>query len=167
MKTRIFIIEDSEIVQHLLKHTLNDSFDCEIEIVNSAKSLLKEVVDFQPDIIVLDYNLKINNVVIDANEMLIHLKKNLPFASIIIFSGQRDLNVAISLLNNGAVNYVSKDSQNFHLEIIKSVKEIIILKESGNELKKYRSNIKANFMWFMILVFISITTSVISLKLFN
>lgn len=159
MKTKIFIIEDNEMVAFLLEHTLIENFDCKVSKVSQASKLFEELSECKPDIIVLDYNLRFDNLVISAESILDFCVRTLPSTSTIIFSGQTSKDVAVNLLKRGAVNYISKDSNDFHVEIVDATRDIVSYQKSQQEIKLRTSNITKTYAWIfvLLLVFGSIT----------
>jgi DNA-binding NarL/FixJ family response regulator len=164
MKTKIYIIEDNEMVSHLMTYTLQENFDCEILCAKSPENIHGELLSFQPHVVILDYNLRFDNIILSAESLLADINQLVPDTSTIIFSGQRNKDVAINLLKNGAVNYISKDSNDFHLEILEAVKELVTFQQSNKELASRLRNIKRNINWSVFILFFTVITSIIAIS---
>lgn len=122
MKKKVFILEDSPVVAELLKFQIELDLDAEVTCFTSGNELLKNLL-IQPDLIILDYYLGNWQ---GANGLTI-LKKIKTINSkipVIVFSGQHNLKTAIQLINAGASDYVDKNSESFHEEIITGIRGI-------------------------------------------
>ena len=99
---RIFIVEDNDLYAKVLKRQLeNDHF--EVYVYYNGRDCLNNL-DKSPDVITLDYTLPDMN----GDLILTEIKKQLPSVHVIIISGQNDINTAVSLLKNGAYDYLTK-----------------------------------------------------------
>lgn len=99
---RIFIVEDNDLYAKVLKRQLeNDHF--EVYVYYNGRDCLNHL-DKSPDVITLDYTLPDMN----GDLILTEIKKQLPTVHVIIISGQNDINTAVSLLKNGAYDYITK-----------------------------------------------------------
>ena len=99
---RIFIVEDNDLYAKVLKRQLeNDHF--EVYVYYNGRDCLNNL-DKSPDVITLDYTLPDMN----GDLILSEIKKQLPSVHVIIISGQNDINTAVSLLKNGAYDYITK-----------------------------------------------------------
>ncbi len=156
-KKKIFIVEDSNIVRELLAQEMRNNFNCEISLFSNSKDLLSNLLT-QPDVIILDYFLDQDADTPDENGKSIIKKiklinKNIP---VIIFSGQRELKVAIELIEDGAVDYIDKNDNNFLEEIIGSVKNIFEFNKSSSFLNKIKNSSGNALIQFFGLMVISI-----------
>lgn len=80
---KIFIVDDDKDILAMVKAWSNGK-DYDIITFSNADNLLADVLELQPDIIVLDIKLKGK----DGRVVCQHLKKNVPFPiKIILFSG--------------------------------------------------------------------------------
>ena len=156
MKTKIYIIEDSEVVKGLLKTSIKDNFDAEVMCISNPFKLMDDLLDFEPDIVILDYNLRIDNMVLDAQNILIDINEQLPNAATIIFSGQNDKDLAVELIKKGAVNYVYKGGDLFHEEMHKAIGELIEFQKSLVEVKEGNTSRKESIKWLMLFLVISL-----------
>ena len=101
---KLFIVEDNFVYSFMLEAMLKDYGNFKITSFNSGEECI-ELLDNNPDIIILDYNLegKLNGS--DAFKM-IHSKK--PKTPVIILSSQKDVQIAADLLQNGVFDYIQK-----------------------------------------------------------
>ena len=114
---RIFIVEDEEVFSRLLSHRIQD-----LQAEYEKKGLELKYLTFysgeeatyelrqDPDIILLDYYLY--NDGLDAEDGLKALKDIKRYNSgieVVVISGQKDQEVADSLISNGAYQYIPKD----------------------------------------------------------
>ncbi len=111
-KNKILIIEDSFIVSELLKHTLSRVNEAEINICSSAINMAHELNDY--DLIVLDHYLdKSKGVQLTGLDIMKQHKVWIHDTPVIIFSGQKNMDIALQYINEGAIDYVSKDDNDF------------------------------------------------------
>jgi len=135
MKTKnynIFIVEDNLLYAKVLKRQLSQNESYNIEIYENGKDCLAHVTD-NPDVITLDYTL------LDMNgaEVLKEIKKISPETHVIIISGQNDINTAVTLLKDGAYDYIAKGPETRErLEnIIKNIHESDQLRKENTYLR--------------------------------
>jgi len=145
---KILIIEDSFIVSELLKFTLQKSPNFQIDVCNSIADLDKQ--DHNYDIILLDHYLgKSKGIQLTGLDLLINRKIWLCNVPVIIFSAQKDNDIAIKYIEEGAINYISKDEDDFIDKIQLSIHSIIdnihsqegLQKIKEQTLQKLKSNI--------------------------
>ena len=134
---KILIIEDSFIVSELLKFTLQRSPNFKIDVCNSIADLDKH--DHNYDIMLLDHYLgKSKGIQLTGLDLLINRKKWLCNVPVIIFSAQKDNDIAIKYIEEGAINYISKDEDDFIDEIQLSIHSIIDNIHSQKDLQKIK-----------------------------
>lgn len=130
---RIFIVEDdlwySEVLEYLLK--LNPEY--EVEKFTTGQECLDNL-HRQPDIITLDYSLDDMN----GGEVLKKIKAFNSNINVIIISGQEDVSTAISLLRDGAYDYIVKDedAKDRLWKTVNNIRENLQLKDEISELKQ-------------------------------
>lgn len=124
MKTPVVaIIDDSEIVSEIVTHVLKTDLEFTVVSFSSAEAAIRELHLYDPDIILLDYNLNSfssNNM--NGLEFLKKMKLRGKSNSVIMMSGQRDKRVTAEVLQSGAINYLSKNDENFLESIVNQVK---------------------------------------------
>ncbi len=102
---RILIIDDSEEDADLIQKTLrNGGYDAIAQVVDSAKDMLSAMESQSWDVITSDHGMPHFN----APEALNLATQFRPLVPFIIVSGEIDLNLAVSLMRNGAKDYITK-----------------------------------------------------------
>lgn len=129
---RIHLVEDDKFYNKFLTHHLSLNPDNIIESFTSGLDLLKSTYK-NPDIIILDYSLPDYN----GSALLKKIKEANSEVSVIIVSGQEDISTAVTLLKEGACDYIVKnDETNERLWLaISNLRDKISLKEEIVELK--------------------------------
>lgn len=123
MKPTICIIDDSELTRELLAYTILNEFDVNITQFQSYESAKNEIHAVNPCIVVLDYNLSLNNKKNKNGDFALSEIKNL--TSVIILSGQNDKAKSVEFLLNGAVDYISKNDEEFLSKILNSIESVL------------------------------------------
>ena len=98
---KIFVIEDEKMVARRIKHHLSLNPDFEVFVFHELSDAL-QFMDESVDCVILDHFLP-DGQGLDYVERFLSFTKNLP---IIIISGQQDLEVAESFIDNGAFEYI-------------------------------------------------------------
>lgn len=102
---RILIIDDSEDDANLIRESLDmGGYDAISEVVDSAKDMLSAMEAQTWDVITSDHGMPHFN----APEALKLASQIRPLVPFIIVSGEIDLNLAVSLMRNGAKDYITK-----------------------------------------------------------
>jgi two-component system response regulator AtoC len=121
----IFVLEDDEWYNKFLAHTISLNPDYDVKSFFSANDLFKNI-DKKPDVVTLDYRLP------DANgeDVLEKIKQQSPDTEVIIISEQDNIETAITLLKNGAYDYLVKEKniRDRLLAIINNVHKNVQLK---------------------------------------
>lgn len=130
---KIFIVEDDLWFGEILKHHLSLNPDYEVHLFNTGKMCVEKIYQF-PDVICIDFGLPDMN----GNQLLVTIQKMNKNIPVVVISGQSDVNVAIQLLKNGAVDYLVKDDNTKSLlwNSISKIKETQKLKIEVNDLKE-------------------------------
>jgi len=130
---KIFAVEDDPVYSKFLKYVLDLNPDFEVELFNNGKDCLAQLHK-SPQIITLDYSLPD----LSGEEILKQIKATDPNIHVIIISGQENISTAVSLLKQGAYDYITKDEEtkdrllnslNNALKNVNLVQEINHLKE--------------------------------------
>ena len=131
--SKIFVVEDDQWYCDMLGHTLALNPDYEIKKFLTGKSALDNLHE-NPSIITLDYSLPDES----GDDVLKKIKSYNPDISVIVISGQEDVETAVNLLKEGACDYVikNKDTRNRLLSIVNKITENTILKNDISPLKK-------------------------------
>lgn len=145
---KIFVVEDNELYNRLLVHTLSLNPDFEIKSFFSAKEFISHLHE-NPDVVTLDYRLPDSNGI----ELLQKIKNNNQETEVIIISEQDEIKTAVELLKAGAYDYIvkSKDIRDLLLNTINNIRKHTHLKARFNHLQKevekkydFRKNIIGN-----------------------
>ena len=128
----IYIVEDDEWYSELLRHHLELNPDYKIKTFNSGEKLLNALHE-KPDVITLDYSLPNTN----GAQLLSYLKKEIPDTEVVIISSQEDISTALSLLKDGAYDYLVKDGETKDKiwQTITHIREKSALKKELNQLR--------------------------------
>lgn len=128
----IYVVEDNEWYNRLLVHSLSLNPDYTVKGFHSGKDFLQEL-DKGPAVVTLDYGLPD----IDGKELLDRIKEYDPSIEVIIISEQEKIETAVSLLKNGAYDYLVKS---------KDIKELVLNTVNhickNNDLKKEIASLK-------------------------
>lgn len=141
LATRIFIVEDDPIYSRMVQYVASMNPDHIVQCFSTAKECIANL-HHGPAIISIDYSLSD----MSGEELLKKILKYDPRISVIVLSGQKDINVAVSLLKIGAYDYIVKGDQVkdrlFHT--IENIKRKVSLQLELDELKDELSE-KYNF----------------------
>ncbi len=124
----IYIIEDSPFVQDLIEFSLTLELNCRVQKFTGVEAAITAIKQERPDVVILDYAL-------DAScssapnglaffEALATLKLKVPT---VVFSGQKSKTLAVKLLKKGAVDYISKNEDNFLEMLLAAIDRILKL----------------------------------------
>lgn len=136
---KIFILEDDTWYGSMLHHYLSLNPDYDVRRFENSAEFFNHLHEL-PDVVTLDYSLPD----MAGDEVLKKIKDSHPSIQVVVISGQEDVATAISLLKNGAFDYIVKDDDTkdriwnalLHLKEIKGLrKEVEDLKEQVG--KKY------------------------------
>lgn len=116
----------------VLKRQLSQNESYTIEIFETGKDCLDHLSS-KPDVITLDYTLPDMN----GAEVLREIKKIAPETHVIVISGQEDINTAVTLLKEGAYDYIAKgpDTRERLENIIKNIHESDQLRKENTYLR--------------------------------
>jgi DNA-binding NtrC family response regulator len=124
MDPLIFLVDDNEQVNSLIKKKLENEGFMNLVVFNAYESLLKEI-NKKPQIIILDNYLDIDNDNADISlERFKELKRQLPETRIIIFSGETDPDIIHSFIFRGAYTYITKNLEALD-KLVFAIKQII------------------------------------------
>jgi len=129
---KIFVVEDDEWYSRLLVHTLSLNPDYEIQSFTNGKDCLANLHQ-APDVITLDYRLPD----MKGLDVLKQIKEINEDIQIILISEQDDIEVVVTLLQNGAFDYIVK-SKDIRERLLNTVSNI----RQGSNLKKEIVNLR-------------------------
>jgi two-component system response regulator AtoC len=139
---KIFVVEDNEWYNKLLVYTLSLNPDYEIKSFLNGRDLLKDLHE-SPDIITLDYQLP-DMTGLDLFNKIRQVNSD---AQVILISEQSDIDMVVTLLKMGAVDYITKseDIRERLLNTVKNIRDGIGMKREISSLrreiqKKYNFN---------------------------
>ena len=98
------MVEDDAWYAETLQHFLSLNPELSVESFASGDELLKNLYK-NPDVITLDYSLPDT----DGGKLLRTIQEKRPGQPVIMLSGQDDVAIAVTLLKDGAYDYVVKD----------------------------------------------------------
>lgn len=101
---KIFILEDDTWYGSMLQHHLSLNPDYEVKRFENSAEFFNRLHE-NPDVVTLDYSLPD----MAGDEVLKKIKETYPAIQVLVISGQEDVATAISLLKNGAFDYIVKD----------------------------------------------------------
>ncbi len=101
---KIFIVEDNFMYSYILEEMLKEHGNFKIASFTSGEKCI-ELLDSNPDLVILDYNLDDSMTGLDAFKV-IHARK--PKIPVIVLSSQTDIQVAADLLKLGVFDYIQK-----------------------------------------------------------
>ena len=130
---KIFIVEDDPWYGEMLKYHLVLNQDYEVHLFENANDCLKNL-HLKPNVISIDYNLPD----INGNELFKKIKSHDSTISVIVISGQKEIDIALSLLKSGIYDYILKDDNTKEIlwNSILRIKENTNLKQEVENLKK-------------------------------
>lgn len=129
---KIFILDDDVWYGSMLYHYLSLNPEYLVKRFDSPKEFFARLHE-NPDVITLDYSLPDS----DGSEVLKRIKEVNKDIQVIIISGQEDVATAISLLKNGAFDYIVKDNdaKDRLWNTVMHLREISGLKQEVEELR--------------------------------
>ena len=129
----VFVVEDDEFYSEVLEYHLSMNPDITVTKFTNAQDFLKNL-DKNPGAITLDYSLPD----MSGEEVLRRIKEYNSDIPVVMVSGQEDIKTAITLLKDGAYDYIVKDedAKDRIWNAIKNIRENIGLKREISELKQ-------------------------------
>jgi two-component system, NtrC family, response regulator AtoC len=130
---KIFVVEDNDWYNRLLVHTLSLNPDYEIKsFVNGGDFLT--CLHESPDIVTLDYRLPD----MTGLELLKRIRQESNDIQVILISEQEDINTVVSLLKQGAYDYITKseDIRDKLLNTVQNIRNGIGLKREITTLRR-------------------------------
>ncbi len=134
---RIFIVEDDPIYIKIIKYVLEMDPEHKVHIFTSGKECLDNLY-LNPSIITLDYSLPD----MTGSEVMKKIKNYNSNIGIIVLSGQKDISVAVDLMQSGAFYYIEKDDEtkNKLLLTVQRIKQNLKLQQEIEFLKDELGN---------------------------
>ena len=144
---KIFILEDDTWYGSMLHHYLSLNPDYEVRRFENSAEFFNNLHE-HPDVVTLDYSLPD----MAGDEVLKKIKESHPGIQVVVISGQEDVATAISLLKNGAFDYIVKDddTKDRIWNTLLHLKEINGLRQEVEELKEQVVKKHVDFSKFII-----------------
>ena len=135
-KGNILIVDDNKNVLSALRILLSDYFE-NIVLLTSPNTLMSELRDKNPDVVLLDMNFSAG--INSGNEGLFWLseiKKADEELPVVLFTAYADIDLAVKALKGGATDFVVKPWDNANL--LATLQSAYSLRQSRKEVKKLR-----------------------------
>ena len=133
-EVKISVVEDELMFGKTLQRSLEtENPNAEVRVFTTGKDFLDNLHE-NPHIVTLDYNLPD----ITGLELLQEIKKYNPEISVVLISGQEDVEVVVKAYEMGADRYIVKNEKAL-VEVVKSVKEFSEKVGLRNEVERLRS----------------------------
>ncbi|MBF9238613.1 sigma-54-dependent Fis family transcriptional regulator [Hymenobacter sp. BT683] len=130
---KIFVVEDNQWYGELLAHRLGQNPNHSVHRFLTARACLEQLGEL-PDLITLDYSLP------DAKgeQVLRQIRERLPGTEVIVISGQEDVSTAVSMLRQGAYDYLVKDENTLDRlwNIVGKVEQQVSLRRENTQLRQ-------------------------------
>lgn len=128
--TRLFIVEDNFLCSYILDNILKEYGNFQITTFATAEESIK-LLDNDPDVIILDYNLDNGMNGLEAFKIIQGRKPQIP---VIVFSSQTDVKITADLVKIGVFDYIEKKDMHLGLEKLKkAIIKAIISKSNENK----------------------------------
>lgn len=121
---KIFFVDDDIVNRTLYPDMIEDIDGVEVDVFESGEEVIARVGD-QPDILVLDYNLQMNNKFSPLNGMDVFkvFREKSPSTKVIVYSSVNSVNKE-EMLEMGLTAFVEKDGDDIE-EIVDYIREIV------------------------------------------
>jgi DNA-binding NtrC family response regulator len=159
------LVEDSSIIREIVMHILEKQLKVRVVSFESAESAIQNLDLYEPDVILMDYNLNSSSPLNMTGLQFLKKMKLLGRSnSVIMMSGQRDKKVTSEILKSGAVNYLSKEDEGFMDNLVIQVKLILDVLEIDETQKEQKAELSKRI--FRISAFILIPLVIVMLSLY-
>jgi DNA-binding NtrC family response regulator len=144
---KVFVVEDNILYARILKKQLLDN-NYHVKVFHNGTDFI-ECLHEKPDVVTLDYTLPD----MTGHDVLEKIQAKSPDSHVIVISAQENIDTAISLMKNGAYDYIMKapDTREKLSNIIKNIyrtdqlqTENLILKDAIKEKYNFKNLIKGN-----------------------
>lgn len=131
--TKIFVVEDDPMYQRMVKYIAEMNPDHEVHVFKTGKECLSNL-HLNPDIISLDYTLPDMTGAEVLRQIISHNEQ----AAVLVLSGQKDISTAVELVQNGAYDYIEKESNTRDrlMSAIERAKEQLAMKREIDTLRE-------------------------------
>ena len=129
---KIFVVEDNEWYGELLLHRLSQNPNHSVSRFTTAQACLEHLGE-KPDFITLDYSLP------DAKgeQVLRQIRERLQGTEVVVISGQEDVRTAVSMLQQGAYDYLVKDENTLDRlwNLVSKIAQQVSLRRENTQLR--------------------------------
>ena len=163
-KPLIAVIDDSSIIKEIVTHVLAEELGAQVINFESAESAIREMKVYDPDVILLDYNLdskSSNNM--NGAQFLRKLELIRKSPSVIMMSGQKDKRVTADMLKAGVVSYLPKDDEDFLDNLVNEVRLVLDVLHLNKRQKKQQNDLRKRAIRILSDILVPITIALICL----
>jgi DNA-binding NtrC family response regulator len=131
---RLMLVEDDPVYGHMMEHLLQRDPAHSLQRYKTGEAALAALASFRPHVLLTDFKLPD----IQGDKLLERVRQQLADLPVIVLSGQQDVKVAVSLLQQGAYDYIVKDEQagDRLLALIERIREQNRLTEELEQLRR-------------------------------
>ena len=137
--SRIFVVEDDPMYQKMVKYIMELNPDHEVHAFSTGGECIQHL-HLQPDIISLDYSLPD----ISGEEVLKKIKNFNKDIAVVILSSQQDVSTAVTLLRDGAYDYITKDGETKE-RLLNTLAHIRNHQELTKEVSQLKEQLQTNY----------------------
>lgn len=156
-KLNLYVVDDVKYYAKLVQVKLEENGFKNVKIFYNGEDVITSLKKESPDCVILDHILSDDGL--NGNDVLNFINHNNSKTNVIILSGQEDVEVAASMMKNGAYDYIIKnDMAYFNLNNTLTRLENLINEKDKSAIRD--RNIKFLFLlsimliWIIALVFI-------------
>ena len=111
-KAKILVVDDNSGIRAALKLLLPMHF-AQVELIASPKELISRMVDFRPDVVLLDMNFHTDiNTGNEGLYWLSEIKKRSNDVEVVLFTAYADIQLAVEGMKRGAFDFIVKPWEN-------------------------------------------------------
>jgi len=122
-REHIFIVEDNEIYSMMLDYILSKDSVYKFSSFRSGEECIQNL-GLKPDVVILDYALPGMN----GYDTLLEIKKYNPATHVLMLTNNKDMKLALKLLQAGADDYILKQG-NGEIQIIEKIEALLTADE--------------------------------------
>lgn len=156
----IYAVDDDDMYLKLIPAGLQKIGFSNVKTFHNGEECLLAMSENKPDCVILDYLLEGK---MNGGDILRRISKDYPDVYVIILSGQEDVNVATSMIRQGAIDYVAKNDMSFFnigstLNRLKRIVNDDIVAQWNNRKVKALLLLSLAFVWVIgsLLIYIKI-----------
>ncbi|MEY4594628.1 MAG: hypothetical protein RIQ47_1038 [Bacteroidota bacterium] len=124
--SQIVIVDDDPSFSIMLKDYLISACDFNAELFSNGEQFLSEYQKDDRRIIILDYDFGKNSS-LNGLSILKAVKLKNPYATVIMVSGQDDVETAIETIRNGASDYFLKSNKTVFTNVVNAIVKVLEL----------------------------------------